>query len=902
MKNGRTLCYLLPPLLTGAVLLLIFSLFSLYPFGDRTVVWCDLKQQSIPLLAVFRSIFADGNSLLFSFSQAGGSGIFPALCFFVFSPFSLLSLFFEPEGLPYAANLMLVFKLSAAALCAAVFFRAFFPKLSLLQGSALPVMYALCGFALQYFQTLTWLDTLMVFPLLLVSLHRLLIQRRPLAFILLLAYTMVTGFYLSIMTVLFLIFAVLFSVPACLPKKERSAAAVRFVFSGITAALLAMPVLLPSLHTYLGSARSDGTWEKLTTAGGMGDLYTKLPLLMCGAVVVPLLFCYAFHNGKTAGDNPRRFLPLLTLLMIIPFFVERINMVWHMGSYQAFPCRFSYITTLLLLSLSAEALSAGCCKPLEDSMVSGVNPSSQHTAPLLYRLRRSLSVLLPMALTGTVLLFAVQLFRRHKTELTRFSRTLWGNESSFSYLLLAFLFFALCWTLLLALRRRGMISRKIFSLFFAALCVVECGFNSAVYLGNINGGEQEWQRLFAVSEEIGTLQGKKEEDGNLFFRVKTRSKLFDVNWLAAAGHPSLGHYTSLTGKDYLYSLKQLGYSGYWMEIGSHGGSLFTDGLLCHQYLVEDNYSVTENEYFQPLGLFLSRQPAETLSQVLTRPALQNQIYRELYDADTELFTEYQPTSLSGAVLTAPSEGNEKYRLTLEGKEGTIRYSVHIADRQLLYFDCFDALSTKLTEPINDSFSVTVNGEVVAESYPTKKENGLLFLGAFEDEDVEIELKLFKKLSLRSFGVFGLDSALLSAEAPAHAAITTEKRSLTGSFTAEEDGWLMIQLPYDKGFTAAVNGVKTDIRRAYGTFMAIPVSKGENRLSLTFYPYGMRAGWGLFAVGIAAAALLSSERLRNRLVLLRNGKITAWVISIIAFGFFTAAVSLLLLVYLISLLL
>ena len=39
------------------------------------------------------------------------------------------------------------------------------------------------------------------------------------------------------------------------------------------------------------------------------------------------------------------------------------------------------------------------------------------------------------------------------------------------------------------------------------------------------------------------------------------------------------------------------------------------------------------------------------------------------------------------------------------------YSIDVTDKQTLYFDCFDKLSNSLSEDINGSFMVTVNGQV-----------------------------------------------------------------------------------------------------------------------------------------------------------------------------------------------
>ena len=49
------------------------------------------------------------------------------------------------------------------------------------------------------------------------------------------------------------------------------------------------------------------------------------------------------------------------------------------------------------------------------------------------------------------------------------------------------------------------------------------------------------------------------------------------------GFPSLSHYTSLTSQDYMFAMKKLGYSSYWMEVGGYGGSLLSNAALSVAY-------------------------------------------------------------------------------------------------------------------------------------------------------------------------------------------------------------------------------------------------------------------------------------------------------------------------------
>ena len=57
------------------------------------------------------------------------------------------------------------------------------------------------------------------------------------------------------------------------------------------------------------------------------------------------------------------------------------------------------------------------------------------------------------------------------------------------------------------------------------------------------------------------------------------------------------------------------------------------------------------------------------------------------------------------------------------------------------------------------------------------------------------------------------------------------------------------IPYDRGFTARVNGKAVAVSQVNDGFLAIPLEEGENTIEISFLPAGMKLG--------AAAALLGA---------------------------------------------
>ena len=122
--------------------------------------------------------------------------------------------------------------------------------------------------------------------------------------------------------------------------------------------------------------------------------------------------------------------------------------------------------------------------------------------------------------------------------------------------------------------------------------------------------------------------------------------------------------------------------------------------------------------------------------------LQQEIFASVFESSEPLVTEYEPEAL----VTLTVDRGETWELTpqLENGRAYLQYRIDVKGEQTLYFDCFDELHNYLYEPINGSFHVFVNGELVEQEYPSQSSNGLVCLGSFEEESVLVQVELLRR--------------------------------------------------------------------------------------------------------------------------------------------------------------
>ena len=844
-KLKKILPFIVPPLAVMLIMGFAFYRNDLYPFGDGTVSWCDMSQQVIPLLTDFKDILSGKDGMFLNFHNAGGMNLWGVFFFFIASPYSLLVLLVDKADVIYLVNIMTVLKLMTAAVTAQIYFRTCQKKLSPYISSVLSVVYAFCGYGMFYYQNNIWLDMMYLFPLLMVAFKELFEKKRIIPYTVMLTLMMIVNYYISYMIVIFIL---LFMAVCCWRyRKEEKYKDVpcRFIIGSLLGALLSAVVWIPCFLQFLSSGRSKSVIMQIESADFFSNYQTTFCLLLSTASVAVIVLVFLL-DGKKRSKRLNTDLIML-FLMLIPIVIEPANLMWHTGSYMSFPCRYAFITIFFALICAGYFLSS-------ENAIAKEKKNCDHfiifliLAALIYGFYR----------------FSEGFVENNRDGMAKYTKSLWQDSTAFELWLEFFVVAAVFYTIITLLHKKGWISKKIFALFLAMFVAAESYANVNVYMitPDMNYPERSYyhHNIMDLSDRI--------EDNDGFYRVKTSSKLFEVNLVGSMGYNSLSHYTSLTSRDYMYMMKQLGYSSYWMEVGSYGGTELTDALLSVKYLIEKNGGITNNadsvysnsiyeivptEYYLPLGIVTDADlsGSEELSTG-TRSDVQKKLFEQLFGGNgDELITDYEYDSIYG--IQDDSVMSPSFTFNSSSDFSYMDYEIKVTDKQTLYFDCFDKLSNNLSESINGSFMVTVNGRSIQTDYPSQSSNGLLKLGEFENEEVNVRVTLNKNITnCRSYGVFGLHHDVLqkALEQVNTAGLTDNDGKLSGSVNAKAGQKCVLQIPYQEGLKIKVNGESVSYSKVFGDLVCFDLQEGENSITVTNVPKGFYAGLALTILGVA----------------------------------------------------
>lgn len=146
---------------------------------------------------------------------------------------------------------------------------------------------------------------------------------------------------------------------------------------------------------------------------------------------------------------------------------------------------------------------------------------------------------------------------------------------------------------------------------------------------------------------------------------------------------------------------------------------------------------------------------------------------------------------------------------------------------------------------------------LGENFYVDNEDHLLYLGYDEQSNertIKIKFKYSGEYKYDSLKVYSLSMNEMINDINKFSDnslnnLNIRDNRITGNINLEKDGILFLSIPYNKGFSAFVNGMKTPILNANIAYMALPLKAGENNIVLTYEtPY--------FNLGLKISATIS----------------------------------------------
>ena len=221
--------YLSAFLIPALIMLVIFAIRESYPFGDRSFLHIDMYHQYFPFLVEFYHKLKNGESLFYSWNTGIGSNFLALYVYYLASPTNWLVILCPESHLMEFITYMVVLKTGLCGLTFAAYLRKHYHTntYAILFFST---FYALSGYMAAYNWNVMWLDCIMLAPIIILALEHLVQKGDGRFYCAMLAFSILSNYYLSIMICIFLVLYFIVLLVAADPAKKDDSKPLAFHF------------------------------------------------------------------------------------------------------------------------------------------------------------------------------------------------------------------------------------------------------------------------------------------------------------------------------------------------------------------------------------------------------------------------------------------------------------------------------------------------------------------------------------------------------------------------------------------------------------------------------------------------------------------------------------------------
>lgn len=360
--------YTLSILIPAVMILAIFLLFTITPFGNRTWLTIDLGQQYVDFFSYYQdTLLHHPEQFFYSFSKSIGGEMVSLWAYYLLSPFNLLFLLIPRSAIAMGVSLLIFLKLVSCTVSFAVLLDVKFK-----QRNWTTLLFALSYGFMSYLSAnqfnVMWLDALIGLPLIILGVDALLQKRNPLYYVLPLSLTILSNYYTGYMICLFL---GLYFPYAYLMANETFSwkifgkQFVHFIFYSVLSVGLIMVILLPTFYSLLGSKGTATTiawslkseYNPLLMASKLfigsfdfHEMQKGYPNIFVGSLALFSFLCY-FKEKKIARSQ-RLYALFITVIVLISLNIEMFDKLWHAGQLPNwYSYRFSFLFSFWMVFL-----------------------------------------------------------------------------------------------------------------------------------------------------------------------------------------------------------------------------------------------------------------------------------------------------------------------------------------------------------------------------------------------------------------------------------------------------------------------------------------------------------------------------------------------------------------------
>ena len=849
-----------------------FGLMSVSPFGDKQILVTDLWHQYFPFLADFQYKLQHGESFFWTWSIGGGVNYFSLMSYYLASPVNFLSVFIPGDWLREFLMFSVALKIALGGAFTAYFFKSVYKRndVSLILFAC---CFSFCAYFMGYYWNTIWMDTVCITPLVALGTVKLLTENRFRLFTVSLALALIMNYYIGLFVCIFvLMIFIAYSIVYWSGMKNFFVNLLKTGLFSLIAIGLTTFFLLPAFMALKNTHASGSTFPSTfaINIGGSNDLLGVLRALKSitgsfanftcaankAADALPNISCSAFAMffGFLSLTSPKIRLRekivsmALIIFMFLSCIIRQLDYIWHGFHFtNMIPYRFSFLISFIMIVMAFRAFTT-----IDSISVVGA----------LIATAMSIAVILMMVGDpGTE-----KMFTDHPD---------WQVPN-----LIAIAALTVFIAVVVILYTKRVIPKKIMVIALLVVTVAQSGVTA--YLG-VNRttvtGTYEYPRGGENMVNIVDTMNAREADTKELWRAETATTQ-TLNDGALNHYHGLSMFNSMANENMTRFYENFGMMG-WKSGNRYTyaeSSPVTNMFMNLKYIiarsgkVNNTYDLASVSASGSVGLFQNTHYIPM--GFVTDSALIN--WQENDNEDQ--FNPFEKQNEFFKLATGSKEDvYTRLEVVTQGHTEAEKFTVIKKEYGLYDFSCVDTTVTPhvkwnyeapqeglymMYADIQDGDDVTVMVNDVAQSskYGMARSYSAC-IGYFNKGD---KISVYADLKTGSSGkarvyvdmlnkdVFEAGYAKLSDSVMETTNCTSS--SMEGTINVKESGLFYTSIPYEKGWTATVDGQNVEITPVGNSLLAFPIAKGEHQIKLNYYPNGF---WPGFAVTLICACMLAA---------------------------------------------
>ena len=812
MKNK----YLKAFFLTFIILLIILLVLGIYPFGDKTLIVSDLRDQYMIFINYLKSIFFGSNTFLYTFSGSLGENFLSLAAYYLMSPFNLITLFFKTSLMPLVITFIILFKISLSSVTMLYYLNDKVKDKKIIYFFSLS--YALMSYTIAFYFHIMWLDSIILLPLMVKGIENIVEKKNSLLYIFSLSLIIFSNYYIGVITCIFSVMYFIYYI-LLTKEKEYKKIIIKYLVSSLLSGLMCSFILIPVFYSMLnGKALVDDINTVTPYYFNSLDIFSKLfnssydasSIWHGGANVFVgsfclVLFSLSFFNKKT--DKRVKIINLIFILILfLTLRIHKFDLIFHgLTEPNCFDFRHAFIIGFMLIKIASENYDNFDLK------------------------KKKMSITLFIFLIIHLIIYL-------------------NNYSYYQGMRSLLLLFSLISIILITL---SLYYKK--EKFLLLLIILDLMVNTTNIFKTIMDVEYKASdlKLFnSYYKENSLIINKIKEDDKTFYRIeKDYHHSNSINDSMLFNYYGISHFDSTSNVNTEKFLENIGFRRMMSRaFYDHGSTKMVDMLLGIKYVLsKDNnykdyqkissgvYSVYQNPYYISMGFKLENLNNLEYSDNVFENL--NLVYQNIMNKKDSL---YERANYNISYLNVNRKDNI-YEKKKDDAFITYTFKVMSDDDYYLYFK--DNL-------VRDNFktgTIYVNNREIND-YFNKYHYGMIYLGKFNiGETVDVKIKVDNDYLEFPSGLiyyenndifYNLYNYLKSNSLNINL-INSSSIEFSSNFNVNNN--VLVSIPYEKGWNIYIDGVKTDYQSGLNGLISFSVSKGNHYIKMNYLPLGLKFG-------------------------------------------------------------